>query len=389
MRPRTIAVGPLAVWALMLGTCAASVGDLRQNVAMVSTLPQPTRPSEPSRPRGFPPVTLLWERTLRPGTATAQRPIAAPRSEEVFPAVTAAALPALVANAPAAERRFHAAAVLAVRRVVDLDHDDPAELLNLNDQLDTDEAFAALAPHWQPVLEGAIERAFLLQHFAGALRQLRGAFVEARFDGSTGLYANLDTEACDAAYKKLTTGGETAMALEVTVPPVGRRPLPYFQALCENAPKPSDAAAAGNPDAADDTSDDDADDEGDAPADAAADAEEAPTGSAQATSETPADASGTLAFPADLGPSKLRRLVGKLYTKTFRGRTVRKVAVLGGWKPSEGGQALHAFVAARLGRGAGSGCVIEEISVRKQNGRGGRPRCDVLRSTPVGCETLR
>lgn len=357
---------------------------------------QPAPGIEPSRPRGFPQVTLLRERVSSPVAIPSR--VASPAAE-VFEGETAAALPSLRDDASDTQREFHAAAVLAVRRVVDLDRDDPAELIALNERLDTDVRLAPLVRSWQPALEQGIERAFMLKHFGEPLRLLRGAFASARFDGSTGLYARVDKRACDAAYRQLMASGDVAMTLAVTVRPVGRRELAYFQALCENAPDEEESSPAAVADTALEVTSDDVEpssasdegadaeqDEGDAGDDSDASEDES-----QATDETPPSSSSAspIAFPTDIGSSKLRRVVGKLYAKTFRERIVRKVAVIGTWRPSGGEQLLRAFVAAKLGRAADAACVIEEVAIRKRNGRGGRMRCDVLRSSTVGCETLR
>lgn len=217
-----------------LSGCASSRGSVQGNVSVQHNGAQPQPAYEPDRPEGFPEVTLIWKRAS--GERPARPRAAARTSRQVLPAETAAVLPDLDGDATAAQRAFHQRAVRAVRLVVDLDKGQPAELLKVNEQLDGNPALKPLLSSWQPVIEKTIERAFLLRHFADPLRKLRRAFGPSRFDGSTGLYSGVDTRACAEAFAKLEDGGDSVMNLEVTVKPVGRRSIVYFQALCENAP---------------------------------------------------------------------------------------------------------------------------------------------------------
>lgn len=344
------------------------------NVGMVSNLPQPSRPPEPSAPEGFPPIALLWTRTVDPragevsfamlearpslhttsapapsdgepargsdaGAAPAPAPPAAAAGEESLGIVVA---PQLAAGATGEQRSFHDTATRAVRRIVEQDFDDPSIALALREQLARRPELAPLRASWEPLFDDAIERAKLLQMAAPALRTLRQAYAGAKKDPK-GFYRDIDQPACRQAFAMLFEVALEAIEVPVSLPNIPRLPLREVDELCRDSHMAILAERS---------------------------------------------------FPPLKGTAGVRRFVRRLYTNTYPEAAAHKISIPGGWEVSEDGErrTLRAIIGVKRENAFPQDpCMVEEIAIH-QTKSGAKFEetecCDVVSSWAIACEQL-
>lgn len=351
---------PLAIVSLVGFGCASSVGDLRQNVGLASNVPPPSRPPEPSRPAKFPEVVLVWARTAEPGDPGMMMPPSGtrvalattggdpkPKPEPIndpLPTPKDLPPPPPVETASTKAEEFNASANRATSRVMLEDYDDTAILLSLREQLRTDPELAELRPIWDEQIDEAITRADKLRRLRVVLLNLKQAYADATLNESTSLYENIDMVSCRRAFAMLFERFAEDAEVEVNIPPVGKRPLPEFNELCEFSHQAS---------------------------------------LAQVT------------FPEDVGRKRLRRLARRQFKATYPDLKLRKLAVTEKkWITQDDGQRRELRFTVGIERENAfpeDPCVLQELSIY-QNKIGRRfsatECCDIRRESPMLCELL-
>jgi hypothetical protein len=309
---------------------------------------------------------------------------------------TAATLPSRPKDPIAAVEAFDNKARLAVRHIYDEDFEDPADVLALNARLDSDDTVAGVKAAWQPILVGAIERAFLLQHYASQLHTIRKAFSSAQWNATTQEYANLDKKTCKRTFKQLKAENADVLKVEVTIVPLGRKLLADVEAACEASGSSIAAAQTGTPPKSMPT----ASMPSPTPVreNPAAGSQSSDT-SASAGKTPPASANDPVAapvarFPAPSGSAKDCRDVREIYGKVFPEKLVRRVVIDGTWEklPGGTGQVLHAIVAtARKEKNVAGSCLMEDVEIREVGARHSRSRPVILikSATSIPCDQLK
>lgn len=221
---------------IFLCGCATTVGDISSIERLASNVEAPSRPLEPSRPEGFPDVLVVWARTaggmetLPAGIDTAYARVGEdnplPTPDNLPPAPT-------VDGGGQQADEFNTAANRAVSRVEIDDYDDTAILLSLQERLRSEPKLEPLKDTWEEKIDAAITRAEALRRVRVVLVNLKQAFAEAKVNPDTSLYDGIDMVSCRRAFAMLYERFTDDALLEVNIPPVGKKPLPAFNEVCE------------------------------------------------------------------------------------------------------------------------------------------------------------
>ena len=350
-------------WLVAAG-CAATKGDIRDNIdlrsawAEPSRPPEPSKPPEPARPQSFPPVAVVWERasgergdtlfaslTPQPSQSRPSQRTnidTTPQPPKVVQSTGLARIPPLPPDATDAQRTFHDQASRAVIRITEQDYDDPSVAQSLREGLISKPELARMRTDWEQPLNDVIARAKTLQQLSPVLRQLRAAYANAKRDPK-GFYRDIDQPACRQAFALLFDVGVEAVDTPVTVSPLSRMSLREIDALCRDS---NEAILSER------------------------------------------------MFPSGGGLPALRKLVRRMYMQTYNEANVRRIVVPGNWREIDGGKrrTLRAVVGVQRDNAfPNDPCTMEEISIsQKKSGRHFEQTecCDIHSTVAISCDSL-
>lgn len=242
------------------------------------------------------------------------------------------------------QTRFHDSANRAVERVHDNDYDDNAILLSLLENLRVDPALAPLRDKWEQRLDDSIARADRLRRIRVVLLKLKRAFAHAEPNPGTSFYRKIDIVSCRQAFAALFERYTDEALLEVTVPPIGRKPLTEFNELCE----------------------------------------------ASHSAELQ-----TIVFPKNLGTKKLRQAVKRAVERVYPAESIKRLSVSQtSWTVSKANKRRELRATIGLQRDIvfpEEPCVMREIQLWQEiQGRTFGPTecCEVTSETPIRCDRL-
>ncbi|MEL6547901.1 MAG: hypothetical protein AAFQ82_24965, partial [Myxococcota bacterium] len=239
---------------------------------------------------------------------------------------------------------FNEAANRATSRVQIDDYDDDGILLSLRQQLKNDPELAELKPVWSNKIDESVTRANKLRRLRLVLEDLKKAYAKATLNKETSLYDNIDMVSCRKAFAMLFERFADDAEIEVNIAPVGKKPLPSFNELCEFSHQ---ASLAG------------------------------------------------VVFPDSKGKKKLRKLARRQYKATYPDVKLRKISVTDEkWTIDSSGDRRELRFTVGIERENAfpkDPCVMQELTIF-QNKIGKRFRatecCAVRKETPILCELL-
>ncbi len=144
-------------------------------------------------------------------------------------------LPAIPNGATENVRAFVESATRSVQRIYLENYTDPAVVSSLGEKLNSDVTLASVKAIWSPLLDKAAEHARTIEPLGLALRQLTQAFAEAQFDEELSIYRHVNMVECRLAFRQVRDLDPEAMALEVTIAPLGRQSLEALEIACKDS----------------------------------------------------------------------------------------------------------------------------------------------------------